>query len=55
MDETCCEAYNNWGTIQMEQFLYHDEYSMYNEDADGEHQIDNLIYYQLFPCVGGMP
>jgi len=55
MDETCCEAYNNWGTIQMEQFLYHDEYSMYNEDANGEHQIDNLIYYQLFPCTGGIP
>jgi len=52
MDEAGCNAYNNEGTIQMEQFLYHDEYSMYNEDAGGEHQLDNLIYYQLFECGG---
>ena len=52
MDEACCEAYNDVSTIQMEQFLYHDEYSMYNEDAGGFHQLDNLIYYQLFNCNG---
>lgn len=46
MDETCCLAYNDWGTIAMETFLYHEEYSMYNED----HAIDNMVYYQLFEC-----
>ena len=50
MDETCCEAYNDIATINMEEFLYHDEYSPYNEDAAGSHQIDRLIYYQLFEC-----
>jgi hypothetical protein len=50
MDETCCYAYNYLGTIQMEEFLYHDEYSMYNEDAGGDHAIDDLVYYQLFGC-----
>ena len=50
MDDTCCFAYNAMSAIQMEQFLYHDEYSMYNEDAAGGHQFDNLIYYQLFEC-----
>ena len=58
MDETCCFAYNYLGVglvdsgdpISMESFLYHDDYSMYNEDADGGHQLDNLIYYLLFEC-----
>ena len=50
MSETCCFVYNDLSTIQMEQFLYHEEYSMYNED----HAIDNMIYYQLFEC-GGLP
>jgi hypothetical protein len=50
MSETLCFAYNNLSTIQMEQFLYHDEYYMYNED----HAVDNMLYYQLFEC-GGMP
>lgn len=50
MSDTCCYAYNVLGVIQMEQFLYHDEYSMYNEDSSGHHQLDNLIYYQLFEC-----
>jgi len=52
MDETCCEAYNDISTIQMEQFLYHGEYRMYNLDSDYECQLDNLIYYQLFECGG---
>lgn len=50
MGDTCCEAYNNYGTIQMEQFLYHAEYSMYNKDANLDHPIDDFVYYQLFDC-----
>ena len=50
MDETCCEAYNNIATINMEEFLYHEEYSPYNEDAAGVHPLDRLIYYQLLEC-----
>ena len=50
MDETCCEAYNNIATINWEEFLYHDEYSMYNKDAGDNHPLDRLIYYQLFEC-----
>jgi hypothetical protein len=50
MDETCCFAYNEISTINMEEFLYHDEYADYNEDSAGRHQLDLLIYYQLFGC-----
>jgi hypothetical protein len=48
--ETLCFAYNEMATINMEEFLYHQEYYMYNEDAGLDHQIDNFIYYQLFEC-----
>jgi hypothetical protein len=54
MDETCCEAYNNIATINMEEFLYHEEYAPYNEYSDGSHPIDYRIYYQIFEC-GGLP
>lgn len=46
MHDTCCEAYNDLGTIPMEVFLYHWEYSDYNYD----NALDDLIYYQLFEC-----
>ena len=55
MDETCCFAYSYISTIPMEDFLYDDEYSMYNEDINGSHQLDNLIWYQLFGCAGLFP
>jgi hypothetical protein len=55
MNETCCTAYSYVSTIEMEHFLYDDDYSMYNEDADGDHQLDNLIWYQLFGCGGFIP
>ncbi len=50
MDETCCFAYNYIATINMEEFLYHGDYSMYNEDAAGNHLIDDMLYYQVFEC-----
>jgi hypothetical protein len=50
MDETCCFAYNHLGTIPIETFLYHDDYSMFNEDAGGGHLIDDMLYYQVFEC-----
>lgn len=43
-----CPVYNYLGTIAMETFLYHDEYEMFN----GDHALDNMIYYQLFGCGG---
>lgn len=49
--DVLCVAYNEMPTIAMETFLFHDEYSMYNEDATGAHQLDNFIYYQLFGCA----
>ena len=52
MGETCCFAYNELGTIQMEQFLYHMEYYMYNSSGFFENPLDDLIYYQLFECAG---
>jgi len=45
-----CEMYNNGGTIAMETFLYHSEYSMFNEDANGVCQIDRFLYFQVFEC-----
>jgi hypothetical protein len=39
----------------MEEFLYDSDYEMYNEDAAGQHQLDNLIWYQLFGCGGLFP
>lgn len=50
MGDTCCFAYNYLGTVAMETFLYHNEYSMYNQDAGGNTALDDLIYYQLFDC-----
>lgn len=45
-----CWAYNYLGTIQMEEILYHWQWSMYNSDINGDCTIDDLIYYQLFDC-----
>lgn len=50
MKDTCCFAYNNIATINMEEFLYHSEYHRFNEDKAGDHAIDDFIYYQLFDC-----
>jgi len=50
MSDTLCWAYNTLGTIQMEQFLYHDEYNPYNLDANGGHLIDDFLYYQVMEC-----
>ena len=55
MDETCCFAYNDIATINMEEILYHDEYHPYNEDAVGDCQLDLHIYYGLFGCGHVMP
>jgi len=49
-NDTLCFAYNYLGTIAMETFLFHDEYNEYTEDADGDHTIDDFLYYQLFNC-----
>jgi hypothetical protein len=45
MDETCCEAYNDLGTIPMEQWLY---------DENHFPVVDTQIYYFIFSC-GGLP
>jgi len=44
--ETLCFAYNYMASINMEEFLFHEEYEMYNDD----HAIDNMLYYQVFEC-----
>ena len=43
MNETCCNAYVNEGTIPMENWLYGTDNAPHNSD----HQLDAYIY-----CVG---
>ncbi len=51
---TLCIAYNALGLygteVAMETYLYHEEYEAINEDLQGNHPIDDVLYYGLFGC-----